>query len=123
MEPDVQLRGRATGDVESELMRDVARLAGGAAGAFATRLALCDWLACVLHQRLNGFSRRSGVRCPEVFAAACAVGFSGDCPMASAPLEFDKIVGRLTTVQLEALLQLQRNALGVPPATRRGVAE
>jgi|SRR5579872_2452545 len=105
----------AARSIDADLMVDVARLAGTARDAFETRLALRDWLACVLHQRLHGFTRRPGVRCDEVFAAACAIGFSGECPMASAPNEFDRVVSRLTSNQLEGLLKLQRHALSVRP--------
>jgi hypothetical protein len=98
--------------LESDLLDEVDRLARRAGDAFATRSALRDWLVCVLHQRLHGVPRRPGVRCDGVAAAACAIGFSGECPMASAPHEFDRVVAGLPTAQLEALLSLEQDVVG-----------
>jgi hypothetical protein len=96
--------------LESELMEEIARLVGRAEEVFTTHSELRDWIACVLHRRLHGVSGRPGGRCNEVAAAACAISFKGDCPLASKPSELDDVMNRLPTARLEALLRLECGA-------------
>lgn len=97
---------------KAELMDEIARLARQAGDAFATASDLRDWIVCVIHQRRFGVPRRAGVGCEAVSAAACAIGLRGECPMASAPREFDELVSGLPTPRLEALLALGHEAFG-----------
>ena len=96
-----------------DLMAEAARLAARAEAVFASRFALRDWIVCVLQRRLEA-AEGPRERCGEVAAAACAIGFGGECPLASTPREFAEIVLRLPTAQLEALLRLEEEHAKAP---------
>jgi hypothetical protein len=91
---------------DSELLDRISRLAATAEGLFVTHAELSAWLACALRRRRHGETGGSAQRCDEVAAAACAIGFNGECPLASTPIEFDFVTSRLPTARLEALLRL-----------------
>ena len=113
-------RGWSADASHTALIDEVAWLTHRAGDVFATSSDLRDWIVCVLHQRRFGIPTRPRARCQAVSAAACAIGFRGDCPMASAPHEFDAIVRSLSTQRLEALLALQHDTFGRRPDAPAG---
>ncbi|HVN01455.1 MAG TPA: hypothetical protein VMT68_14700 [Caulobacteraceae bacterium] len=92
--------------VQADIGEDAADLAARADGVFDSRREMCEWLACALQRRANGAALPA---CSAVSAAACAVRFGAACPHSSSPAQFVRLLERLPTSRLEALLALSRH--------------